>query len=99
MFDQTMIWWRPLPNPNFFVCTHSGTAQRPSVIMANSITVLDGPSFTLIDMEQSQYIVTIDLEWDPPLAPYGAEDYEVYLGGQPVDEDNQDPFILTVVSS
>ena len=52
----------------------------------------------LTDLGQSQYNVSLGVEWEPPLAPYGAEEYEVYIGGDPVDTGSQGIFIPTVVS-
>ena len=97
--DDDGIWWRPSPNPNSYVCVESGTTERPSVVDADSIRILDDPPFMLINQGESRFRASFALEWDPPLKPYGAQDYEVYLGDQPVNESSDAPFVLTVVSS
>lgn len=80
------IWWRP--RPDSISCSRDGTPERPSAVMADTIRVLTNPPLTVTNVGSSQYNVSLGVDWEPPAAPHGAEEYEVYLGGQPVDEEN-----------
>ena len=69
----------------------SGVTETPGVVDADNIMILDDPPFIREEMGQSVYIVTVSVAWEPPVPRYGAEDYEVYLGGQPIDEESEQP--------
>lgn len=87
------IWWRPIPDS--ISCSRDGTAERPTVVIADTIRVLTNPPLTVTNIGSFQYNVSLGIDWEPPTAPHGAEEYEVYLGGRPVDEENLN-FIPTV---
>ena len=73
--------------------------MTPSAVITDSIRILEDPPFMLAYQGQSLFRASFAVEWDPPLEPYGAQDYEVYVGDQPVNEGSEDPFVITVVSS
>ena len=73
--------------------------MRPSAVITDSIRILEDPPFMLTYRGDSLFRASFAVEWDPPLEPYGAQDYEVYLGDQPVNESSEDPFMITVVGS
>ena len=93
MFNRTNIWWRPIPQ--FESCQIEGTAETPAPVLADSVMVLEDPSLALVHLGDSQYAISFSVVWDPPLERYGAEEYEVYVGNQPVIEGNSTDFIAT----
>ena len=66
-----------------------------------TVKILDEPPLKLQQVEgKEQYDVTLGLSWDPPLNPYGADEYEVYIGDRPQGSiDIANPFIIDEVSS
>ena len=66
-----------------------------------TIRILDEPPLKLQQVEgKEQYNVTLGLSWGPPLTPYGADEYEVYVGDRPQDSISiANPFIIRRVSS
>ena len=90
-----MIWWRPIPS--LIVCLESGVTEVPGPVDADSIRILEA---SLTEQNQTDlYQVLVRVEWDPPLEPYGANQYEVYVGSEPLDvEESLMTFDETVVS-
>ena len=80
------------------MCQQIGTSEMPSIVNADSIVILDNPPLSLVNIGQSQYNISLGVAWDPPLFQYGTLEYEVYLGGVPVEENSMIPFSPTVVS-
>ena len=93
MLNKSEIWWRPIPG--FLACKIEGTTAAPSPVLQESITVLEDPPLSLVNNGGSQYQLSFSLAWDPPLQRYGAEDYEVYVGGQPISEESYSGFVAT----
>ena len=65
-----------------------------------TIKILDEPPSKLEEVEGTQqYSVLLGLSWDPPLTPYGADEYEVYVGDRAQGSiDIANPLIELVVS-
>ena len=93
MFNGTEIWWRPIPG--FPACTIEGTTETPSPVLVESIAVLEDPPFSLVNLGDSQYEVSFGVDWDPPAERYGAGNYEVYVGSEPIREENNTGFVAT----
>ena len=66
-----------------------------------TIRILDEPPLKLQQVEgKEQYDVTLGLSWGPPLTPYGADEYEVYVGDRPQGSISiANPLIIDRVSS
>ena len=65
-----------------------------------SIKTLEKPPLKVEAVEGSQqYRVTLGLSWGPSLTPYGADQYQVYIGDRAQGSSNIDNnVILSVVS-
>ena len=96
MYDTTAIWWRPIPYLTD-ECFVSGVTEVPGPVDADSIRILE---VSLTEQNQTDlYVVSVRVEWDPPLEPYGANQYQVYVGSEPLDvEESLMIFDETVVS-
>ena len=64
-----------------------------------SIKILEEPPFKVEEVEGlQQYRVTLGLSWDPPLTPYGADQYQVYIGDRAQGSSNiVNPLIIEKV--
>lgn len=77
----------------------SAAPERPGVVPVETIKILDEPPLSIQEVEETQlYNVTLGLSWDPPLTPFGADEYEVYVGDRPQEiQDIVNPLIQLVV--
>ena len=60
-----------------------------------SIKILKKPPLKVEKVEGSQrYRVTLGLSWGPPLTPYGANQYQVYIGDRAQGSGNIDNNVI-----
>ena len=76
----------------FLSCKVEGTTETPAPVPQDSIRLLDDPPLSVVNFEASEYQVSFGVAWDPPIERYGAEEYEVYVGGRPINEDIDNEF-------
>ena len=77
----------------FSPCNLEGTTETPSPVLPDSIVILE--DLSLVSLGASQYEVSFTVVWDPPLERYGAGDYEIYVGGTPITEEDEKDFVRT----